>query len=146
MTAVVAAKRKPGRPRRVRSVATTLPGRDTLIDASCSEGMLPALEPILCGYETNHDEITVADLPNWVIYRGDTAKFKLHCCSGIGFRPSLSCEHVGNALAGLEMPICDACDCIAGHRMRCAVPEGAWPLSFGVACRVADSIGLRRAA
>lgn len=53
------------------------------------------------------------------------------------------CRGTGLACGVLEAPLVTWCGCVWGLRLRCAVPEDAWPLSFGIAVRYCDRIGLK---
>lgn len=87
-------------------------------------------------FDLNDAEITVVESQRYRIYPGGAVKFKILCCDGIGFHVHVTEEEI----------YATWCWCIYGHRLRCATPEDAWPMSFGLACRAADALGLRRAA
>lgn len=87
----------------------------------------PAIDP--------HEEVTTVDLLHSVKAPSGTIQRRIMCCDGIGFATGL-----------VEPPFVTPCWCPAGLRMQCAVAEEAWPLHLFDAVRIANRLGLARAA
>lgn len=77
------------------------------------------------------DEATVVDTPRGPV-RGGVLRPRVLCCGGTGYASDI-----------LDAPFVTPCWCPAGLRLRCAVPEDAWPMLRKDARAAGKRIGLR---